>query len=233
MAQKLSDTLVKVIDRSNPMMQNLQLAHKYNKLAETGGSVDLEENKEVSLSGGVTEIVPSAGNDGMKKVTATVKLETKILSVTDINNNTEITPRSGNAGFNKIKMGSMLQAERVFTGNGTYNFGDASNPFFPRKVVIDVPSDFIAETISVGASDDPIVIDCTDKKFVSLMTSASTSNGKGITTEVSNANKITVNISQSGQTAGTMVWDGAKKTLTYTPNASFPMGATQFFKVVI
>ena len=37
MEQKLSDTLVKAIDRSNPMMQNLQLASRFNKLIEEGG----------------------------------------------------------------------------------------------------------------------------------------------------------------------------------------------------
>lgn len=37
MEQKLSDTLVKAIDRSNPMMQNLQLASRFNKLVEEGG----------------------------------------------------------------------------------------------------------------------------------------------------------------------------------------------------
>ena len=37
MEQKLSDTLVKIIDRSNPMMQNLQLASRFNKLVEEGG----------------------------------------------------------------------------------------------------------------------------------------------------------------------------------------------------
>ena len=37
MEQKLSDTLVKVIDRSNPMMQNLQLASRFNKLVDEGG----------------------------------------------------------------------------------------------------------------------------------------------------------------------------------------------------
>lgn len=36
MEQKLSDTLVKAIDRSNPMMQNLQLASRFNKLIDEG-----------------------------------------------------------------------------------------------------------------------------------------------------------------------------------------------------
>ena len=42
MEQKLSDTLVKAIDRSNPFMQNLQLASRFNKLVDEGGSVTAE-----------------------------------------------------------------------------------------------------------------------------------------------------------------------------------------------
>lgn len=77
MEQKLSDTLVKAIDRSNPMMQNLQLASRFNKLVEQGGgeSADLEDNKEVSiLANGIIEITPTDGKDGMKKVTANVNV---------------------------------------------------------------------------------------------------------------------------------------------------------------
>ena len=40
MEQKLSDTLVKAIDRSNPMMQNLQLASRFNKLVDEGSGSD-------------------------------------------------------------------------------------------------------------------------------------------------------------------------------------------------
>ena len=40
MEQKLSDTLVKAIDRSNPMMQNLQLASRFNKLIDEGSGSD-------------------------------------------------------------------------------------------------------------------------------------------------------------------------------------------------
>ncbi len=73
MEQKLSDTLVKAIDRSNPMMQNLQLASRFNKLVEQ--SVDLEDNKEVSITeNGTVEITPTEGKDGMKKVTANVNV---------------------------------------------------------------------------------------------------------------------------------------------------------------
>ena len=77
MEQKLSDTLVKVIDRSNPFMQNLQLASRFNKLVEQGGGggADLEDNKQISIiANGIVEITPTKGKDGMKKVTANVNV---------------------------------------------------------------------------------------------------------------------------------------------------------------
>lgn len=76
MEQKLSDTLVKAIDRSNPFMQNLQLASRFNELVEQGGGgVDFEDNKNVSITtNGIVEIIPTEGKDGMKKVTANVNV---------------------------------------------------------------------------------------------------------------------------------------------------------------
>lgn len=74
MEQKLSDTLVKAIDRSNPMMQNLQLASRFNKLIDESGA-DLEDNHEAEITeNGEIEITPAEGKDGMKKVTATVNV---------------------------------------------------------------------------------------------------------------------------------------------------------------
>lgn len=77
MEQKLSDTLVKAIDRSNPMMQNLQLASRFNKLVEEGGGgADLEDNKEATIDVSAytdpVEITPTQGKDGMKKVTVSL-----------------------------------------------------------------------------------------------------------------------------------------------------------------
>lgn len=73
MEQKLSDTLVKAIDRSNPFMQNLQLASRFNKLIDE--SADLEDNHEIEITeNGTVEITPTEGKDGMKKVTATVNV---------------------------------------------------------------------------------------------------------------------------------------------------------------
>ena len=76
MEQKLSDTLVKAIDRSNPMMQNLQLASRFNKLIDESSDVELENNKEatidVSSYTDSVEITPTSGKDGMKKVTVSL-----------------------------------------------------------------------------------------------------------------------------------------------------------------
>ena len=77
MEQKLSDTLVKAIDRSNPMMQNLQLASRFNKLVEEGGGgADLEDNKEATIDVSAytepVEVTPTQGKDGMKKVTVSL-----------------------------------------------------------------------------------------------------------------------------------------------------------------
>lgn len=82
MEQKLSDTLVKAIDRSNPMMQNLQLASRFNKLIEQGGGggANLEDNHKISITkNGEIEITPTEGKDGMKKVTATVNVPKEVV----------------------------------------------------------------------------------------------------------------------------------------------------------
>ena len=82
MEQKLSDTLVKTIDRSNPMMQNLQLASRFNKLVEQGGGggADLEDNHKIKITeNGKIEITPTSGKDGMKKVTATVNVPKEVV----------------------------------------------------------------------------------------------------------------------------------------------------------
>lgn len=76
MEQKLSDTLVKAIDRSNPMMQNLQLASRFNKLIDES-EADLEDNKEATIDVSAytdpVEVTPTQGKDGMKKVTITLE----------------------------------------------------------------------------------------------------------------------------------------------------------------
>lgn len=82
MEQKLSDTLVKAIDRSNPMMQNLQLASRFNKLVEQGGGggANLENDHKITITeNGKTVITPAEGKDGMKKVTATVNVPKEVV----------------------------------------------------------------------------------------------------------------------------------------------------------
>ena len=49
--------------------------HQQTSSGGGGGGADLENNKQVSITeNGTVEITPSAGKDGMKKVTATVNI---------------------------------------------------------------------------------------------------------------------------------------------------------------
>ena len=67
-----------------------------------GGGAVLENNKEVTITeNGTTIVTPSAGKDGMKKVTATVNVpssakeeQTKSVTITE-NGTTTVTPDSG------------------------------------------------------------------------------------------------------------------------------------------
>lgn len=136
MEQKLSDTLVKAIDRSNPMMQNLQLASRFNKLVEQGGgggeSVNLEDNKEVSiLANGIIEITPTKGKDGMKKVTANVNIGGS--GVKFVVSKSYSSDNSNNSSFSSFLLLQSLKANNIHDGDtitimlnydygaGTYN----------------------------------------------------------------------------------------------------------------
>ena len=75
----------------------------FNQATEGGGGgAVLENNKEVTITeNGTTIITPSAGKDGMKKVTATVNVpssakeeQTKSVTITE-NGTTTVTPDSG------------------------------------------------------------------------------------------------------------------------------------------
>lgn len=114
MEQKLSDTLVKAIDRSNPMMQNLQLASRFNKLVDEGGA-DLEDDKEATIDVSAytdpVEIEPTAGKGGMKKATVTLTnipsggvIEANKEATIDVSTYTEpveIEPTEGKDGMAK------------------------------------------------------------------------------------------------------------------------------------
>ena len=93
MEQKLSDTLVKTIDRSNPFMQNLQLASRFNKLVEQGGGGIIAEPLTVTENGvytapsgkaysSVTVNVPSGATDLIFNVKCTSLTDNYILIVT-------------------------------------------------------------------------------------------------------------------------------------------------------
>lgn len=66
----------------------------------------LELNKEVTITTASAEIEPSAGKDAMKKVTATVELETveRSINVTEYTEPITITPTNGKAGIGSIKI---------------------------------------------------------------------------------------------------------------------------------
>ena len=66
----------------------------------------LEENKEVTISTETAEITPSSGKDAMKKVSATVALETveETINVTSYTEPIVFTPSSGKAGIKSIKI---------------------------------------------------------------------------------------------------------------------------------
>ena len=72
--EKLTEAMVKAIDRSNPFMQNLQLASRFNKLIEE--IADLEDNHETTINVAEytdpIEITPTERKDGMKKATITL-----------------------------------------------------------------------------------------------------------------------------------------------------------------
>ena len=133
MEQKLSDTLVKAIDRSNPMMQNLQLASRFNKLVEQGGGggADLEDNKEVSiLANGIVEITPTKGKDGMKKVTANVNVGGSgvkfVVSKSYSSDNSNNNNLSSFLLLQSLKAGNIHDGDTITTmlnydyGTGTY-----------------------------------------------------------------------------------------------------------------
>jgi hypothetical protein len=144
MEQKLSDTLVKAIDRSNPMMQNLQLASRFNALVDSQGG-DLEDNHEtiidVSTYTEPVEVTPTEGKDGMKKNTITLsnmpavettKQATIDVSTYDPANKPVITPTAGKQSMaeveitlNNIPSGGGVTAYAWKVGN-RYNYYDFS-----------------------------------------------------------------------------------------------------------
>lgn len=251
MEQKLSDTLVKAIDRSNPMMQNLQLASRFNKLVEEGGgSADLEDNKEVTITkNGEIEITPTEGKDGMKKVTATVNvargggsanLTSKELDAQAIRTSVEseqaITPPNGVDGFSEITFTPGLLSEVTVTKNQTMEFGTDDAPYFPKKLIVSTPSssNYTLETLSLDKDSEPVTISYADKAFVFLGKIETWGEFVGIGGTVNNlSSEFTVTIEDGGATAGIVSNDPDKKTITYTPNTSYNMGSVRITKLII
>lgn len=146
MEQKLSDTLVKAIDRSNPMMQNLQLASRFNKLIDEGAS--LEDNHEIEITeNGKIEITPAGGKDGMKKVTATVNVssggggEDKLLCYYMSIGNRYCSVVYTDKPATKIYFGDGIIVEEIFPVD------DGKHLFMTAKGLQDMPENYVMNLI--------------------------------------------------------------------------------------
>lgn len=211
MEQKLSDTLVKIVDRSNPMMQNLQLASRFNKLVEEGGG---------SGGGGAT---------------TTKKLNAKEIR-TSVESEQAITPPEGYDGFSKITFVPGLLSEVIVTENKTMEFGTDDVLYFPKKLTVSVPSssNYTLETLSLGKDSDPVTISYADKVFVFLGKIESWGEFVGLGGTIDNLlYEKSVTVEEGGATAGTVSIDPVAKTITYTPNTSFNIGSVIITKLII
>lgn len=151
-----------------------------------------------------------------------------------VENGQAITPPDGVDGFSEITFPNYLLTEEEITVNGIKEFGIDSAPYFPKKVTVNVASDYTVETKVFDKSSESFTLDCSDKTFIYMMTISNNAVGQGIAGLVSDlTNDFTVNVSSAGSTAGTMTWTASTKTLTYTPNTSFQMGSTTFNLVTI
>ena len=209
MKQKLSDTLVKAVDRSNPMMQNLQLASRFNKLVEEGGG-----------GGGAT---------------ITKKLKAKEIR-TSVESEQAITPPEGYDGFSKITFTPGLLSEQIVTENQTLEFGTDEVPYFPKKLTVSVsaPSNYTLETLDVDKNSAPVTISYEGKSFVFLGKIESWGELVGIGGGANNLlYEKSVSIDGGGVTAGTVSNNPDTKMITYAPNTSYNMGSVRITKLII
>lgn len=136
MEQKLSNTLVKAIDRSNPFMQNLQLASRFNKLVEQGA--DLEDNKEILITeNGIVEITPIEGKDGMKKVTANVNVNNSGVNfVVSKSYNSDV---SNNSSFSSFLQLQNMKADNIHEGDNLtimLNYDYGAGTYADRELIL-------------------------------------------------------------------------------------------------
>ena len=121
MEQKLSDTLVKAIDRSNPMMQNLQLASRFNKLVEDSESGSIAEPLAVTENGTYTAPSGKAYSPVTVNVPSVDLEDNKEISITE-NGTVEITPTEGKDGMKKVTANinvPSVSAFRYFDGRAS------------------------------------------------------------------------------------------------------------------
>ena len=197
-----------------------------------------EEKEFASIADCLESIVEHGATGGGSGGGESAVLTSKKLTATDIRSAVEeekaITPPSDVDGFSEITFPSYLLQEKVITTNGTIEFGTMSAPFFPKKVTVNIPSDYTIENLSLNKNSEPVTISYEGKAFVFLGTINGSGNLTGIGGAPSNLlNSNSVTISSAGSTAGTISSDPNAKTITYTPNASFSFGSVTITKVII
>ena len=197
-----------------------------------GNSLSIKYEPSVSIEEGTIVIVT------IKWTEASANLKAEEIDATDIRTSVErgqaITPPEGYDGFSEITFPSYLLTEEKIVVNGTKEFGTGSAPYFPKKVTVNIPSNYTIEEKSFSKTSEPFTLDCSDKTFVYMMAVVTNGVGQGITGLVTDLlGNFTVNVSSAGSTAGTMTWTASTKTLTYTPNTNFQMGSTRFKLVTI
>lgn len=214
-------------------MEIIELIENTDGTILFSGSINGEKGTAVFTKVDNDFVFGEGGSSGGSANLTTKEIQAQMIR-NSVENGQAITPPDGVDGFSEITFPSYLLIEEEIVTNGTKEFGTSSAPYFPKKVIVNIPSDFTIEEKSFNKSSEPFTLDCSDKSFVYMMTVASNSVGQGIAGLVSDlVGDFTVNVSSAGSTAGTMTWTASTKKLTYTPNTNFQMGSTRFKLVTI
>ena len=182
------------------------------------------------------EATSGGGGSGGGGTTITKNLNAKEIR-TSVESEKAITPPEGYDGFSEITFTPGLLSVQTVTKNQTLEFGTDNAPYFPKKLIVSVPSsssNYTLETLSLDKNSEPVTISYADKVFVFLGKLETWGELVGIG---GTADKLlyekSVTIDGGGATAGTVSLDPDAKTITYTPNTSFNMGSVNITKLII
>lgn len=187
------------------------------------------------LEGKTFEQATSGGGSGGGGATITKQLSAKEIR-TSVVSNQAITPPEGYDGFSEITFAPGLLSEQIVTKNQTMEFGTDDVPHFPKKLTVSVPtaSNYTLETLSLDKDSEPVTISYADKAFVFLGKIETWGEFVGLGGVAGNLlYERSVTVDGGGATAGTVSVNPDAKTITYTPNTSYNMGATNIIKLII